>query len=141
MPLLRVGEPEGEFGVGEGDGGLFVIELEIEAGSGGFDVGEPWGGAAFSARWRGFDVSSVKEDALEIPFAVGEMDEVDAVGSLKLMVENSTRRRQRELMRRVARTEAARMTGSEPKAGSSSTTKFSRVKPGSGRRLRLTLPR
>ena len=57
------------------------------------------------------------------------------LGSVKLMVENSTRRRQSELMRRVARTELARMMGSEPKAGSSSTTKFSRVKPGSGQEI------
>ena len=49
------------------------------------------------------------------------------------------RRRQRELRRRVARTSSARRMGSEPKAGSSSTTKFSRVKPGSGSRLSETL--
>jgi hypothetical protein len=45
MPLLGVGEPEGEIGVGEGEWGFFVVELEVEAGSGGFDVGEAGRGA------------------------------------------------------------------------------------------------
>ena len=47
MPLLRVGKPESEVGVGEGDGGFFVVELEIKTGSGGLDVGEARVGPAF----------------------------------------------------------------------------------------------
>ncbi len=48
------------------------------------------------------------------------------------------RRRQREPKRRVATTVLARMMGSAPKAGSSSTTKLVKVKLGTGRRLRVT---
>ena len=54
------------------------------------------------------------------------------------MRENSTRRRQSEATRRRACTWLARMVGSEPKAGSSPTTKFCRVKPGMGSRSRVT---
>ena len=79
MPLLGIGEPEGEVGVGEGDGSFFAAELEIEAGAGGFDVRKAWGGAAFFlGGGRGFYVGGVEEDAVEVPLAVGEMDEVDA---------------------------------------------------------------
>ena len=141
MPLLGVGEPEGEVGVSEGEGGFFLVELEVEAGAGGFDVGEAGGGAGvFLGGGGGLDVGGLEEDALEVPLAVGEVDEVDA-GVGEADGGELDRRRQRELMRRVARTELARMMGSEPKAGSSPTTRFSMVKPGSGRRLRVTLSR
>ena len=79
MPLPGIGEPEGEVGVGEGDGRFFAAELEIEAGAGGFDVGEARGGAAFFlVGGGGFDLGGVEEDAVEVPLAVGEVDEVDA---------------------------------------------------------------
>src|SRR5258708_2711149 len=79
MPLLGVGEPEGEVGLVEGEGRFFVVELEVEAGAGGFDVGEARGGAGvFLGGGRGFDVGGVEEDALEVPLAVGEVDEIDA---------------------------------------------------------------
>ena len=79
VPLLGVGEPEGEVGVGEGEGSLFVVELEVEAGAGGFDVGEAGGGAGFFlGGGGGVDVGGVEEDALEVPLAVGEVDEIDA---------------------------------------------------------------
>ena len=79
VPLLGVGEPEGEVGLGDGEGRLFAVELEVEAGAGGFDVGEAWGGAGpFLGGGRGVNVGGVEEDALEVPLAVGEVDEVDA---------------------------------------------------------------
>ena len=79
MPLLRVGEPEGEVGIGEREGRLFAVELKVEAGSGGFDVGEAGGGAgSFLGGGSSLDAGGVQEDAFEIPLAVGEMDEVDA---------------------------------------------------------------
>ena len=60
-------------------GDLFVVELEVEAGAGGFDVGEAGGGAgSFLGGGGGVDVGGVEEDALEVPLAVGEVDEVDA---------------------------------------------------------------
>ncbi len=78
VPLLRVGEPEGEVGIGEGDGGLFVVELEIEAGAGGFDVGEAGSGTGFFLRGgRGFNVGGMEEDAFEIPLSCRGVDEVD----------------------------------------------------------------
>ena len=77
--MLRIGEPEGEVGLGEGDGGLFVVELEIEAGAGGFDVGEAWGRTGFFLRGgRCVDMRGMKEDALKVPLAVGEVDHVNA---------------------------------------------------------------
>ena len=141
VPLLGFREPEGKVGVGEGEGDLFLVEFEVETRAGGFDVGKARGGAGFFLGCGGrFNMGGVEEDALEIPLPAAVWTRL-TLGSVKLMVENSMRRRQSELIRRVARTESARMTGSEPKAGSSSTTNFSRVKPGSGRRFRLTLLR
>jgi hypothetical protein len=79
MPLLEIGEPEGEVGVGEGERGFFVVELEIEAGAGGFDVGEARCGAGFFlSGGGGVDVGGVEEDTLEVPLAVGEVNEIDA---------------------------------------------------------------
>jgi hypothetical protein len=79
VPLLGVGKPEGEVGLGDGEGGLFMIELQVEAGAGGFDVGEARGGTGISLGGRGgVDVGGVEEDALEVPLAIGEMDEIDA---------------------------------------------------------------
>ena len=43
LHLLRVGEPEGELGVGEGEGGFLGVELEVQAGAGGLYVGEAGG--------------------------------------------------------------------------------------------------
>ncbi len=78
-PLLGVGEPEGEVGVGEGDRGFFGAEFEVETGSGGFDIGKARGGAGFFLDGGGgIDVGGVEEDAVEVPFAGGEIDEVDA---------------------------------------------------------------
>ena len=79
-----------------------MLELEIEARAGGLDVGEARGWASLVlGGGSGFDVGGVEEDALEVPLAVGEWTRL-TLGSVKLMVENSTRLRQRELMRRVA---------------------------------------
>ena len=70
MPLLRVREPEGEVGVGEGDGGLLAVEFEVEAGAGGFDVGEARGGAGLPLRGgSGGDVGGVEENAFEVPLS------------------------------------------------------------------------
>ena len=81
MPLPGIGEPEGEVGVGEGDGSFFVAELEIEAGAGCFDVGEARGGAAFFLiGGSGLDLGGVEEDAVEVPLAIGEMNEINAGG-------------------------------------------------------------
>jgi len=81
VPLLRVWEPESKVGVGEGDGGFFVVEFEIETGAGGFDVGEARGGAGFFLHGGSdFNVSGVEEYGLKVPFAVGEVNEVDAGG-------------------------------------------------------------
>ena len=115
--------------------GVFSLsEFEVETGAGGFDVGEAGGGAGLLlGGGRGLNMGGVDEDAFDVPLPAARCTRLTLVWSVKLMVENSTRRRQRELMRSVARTEVARMTGSEPNAGSSSTTKFSRVKPGSGK--------
>ena len=55
--------------------------------------------------------------------------------ALREILEISMRRRQSELKRTVASTDAAVMMGSLPKEGSSSTTKSWRVKPGCGSRL------
>ena len=79
MPLLRVGEPEGELGVGDGDGRFFGAEFEVEAGAGGLYVGEAggWAGGLLGGG-GGLDVGGLEEDGLEVPLAVGEVDEVDA---------------------------------------------------------------
>jgi len=61
------------------------------------------------------------------------------LGSVRAMRENSTCWLQSERRRRLARTWLARRIGSEPKPGSSSTTKFCSVKPGMGSRLRVML--
>jgi|GEM_PF-6140194 len=58
------------------------------------------------------------------------------LGVSMLMLLTSMCRRQRELTRRVATTVGAVSAGSLPKAGSSSTTKFSMTMPGVGSRRR-----
>jgi len=79
VPLLRVGKPEGEVGVGQGDGSLFVVELEVKTCACGFDVGEAGCRAGASLRGgRSFNVSGVDEDALEVPLPCRGVDEVDA---------------------------------------------------------------
>ena len=56
-----------------------MVELEVETGAGGFDVGEAGRGAGFLLGGGcGGDVGGVEEDAFDVPFAVGEVDEVDA---------------------------------------------------------------
>ena len=70
VPLLRVGEPEGEVSIGEGDGGFFVVELEVEASAGGFDIGKARGGAGLLlVGGRRGDMGGVQEDAFEVPLA------------------------------------------------------------------------
>ncbi len=60
-------------------GVLLVVELEVEAGAGGLDVGEAgcWAGL-FLGGGSGFDVGGVEEDALEVPLPCCGVDEVDA---------------------------------------------------------------
>ena len=54
-------------------------QFEIEAGAGGFDVGEAWRGAGLLlGGGSGADVRGLEEDAFEVPLAVGDVDEVDA---------------------------------------------------------------
>jgi len=131
-PLVRLRQPEGEVGVGEREGSFDLVELEVQARAGGLDVGEAGRGAdelLGCGRCVCLGTGGLKDKALQIPVAIGGADEVNA-GSVSEMRENSTRRPQSELMRRLARTSPARRMGSEPKAGSSSTTKFSSVRPG-----------
>ncbi len=79
VPFLRLGEPEGEVGIGQGDRGFFLIELEVQASAGGFDVGEAWCGAGLLLGCGGsVDVGGVEENALEVPLPCCGMDEVDA---------------------------------------------------------------
>ena len=79
VPLLGVGEPEGEVGFGESYGGLFLVELEVKAGAGGFNVGEARGCAGLAlGGGGGGDVGGAEKDAFEVPLAVGGVDEVDA---------------------------------------------------------------
>ena len=81
MPLLGLGKPEGEVGVGEREGELFVALLEVDAGAGGFDVGEAGGGAGGPlAGGCGGHAGGLKKDGFEVPAAVGQVDEVDAGG-------------------------------------------------------------
>ena len=78
MPLLRVGQPEGEFGFGEGDGHLLLIALEVDARASGFDVRKAggWAGGLLGGG-GGLDAGGLDEDGrLEVPLAVGEVDEV-----------------------------------------------------------------
>ncbi len=79
VPLLRVREPEREVSVCERDRRLFVVEFEIEARAGRFNVRKTRGRAGlFLGSRRSVDVSSVEQDALEVPFAGRGVDKVDA---------------------------------------------------------------
>jgi hypothetical protein len=79
VPLLRIGEPEREVSVSKGDGSFFVVELEVDTGSGGFDVGETWSGAGlFLGSGGNINVRGVEEDALKVPLPCRSVDEVDA---------------------------------------------------------------
>jgi len=49
VPLVRLGQPEGEIGFGQREGGLLLVELEVEARAAGLDVGEAGRGPA--KRW------------------------------------------------------------------------------------------
>ena len=60
--------------------GVFsCAELEVEAGAGGFDVGEAAGGAGEGlGSGCSLDARGLEEQALDVPVAVGGADEVDA---------------------------------------------------------------
>ena len=82
VPLAGGGKPEGEVGLGEGEGELLLAGeagLEVDAGVGGFDVGEARRGAGLAlGGGRGGDLGGLEEEALEVPAAVGVVDEVEA---------------------------------------------------------------
>ena len=81
MPVERLGEPEGEVGVGEGDGHLFGTHFEVDAGGGSGDVREAGGGAAVAlGGGGGGHAGGLDEDGFEVPAAVGEVNEVDGGG-------------------------------------------------------------
>jgi len=78
VPLLGRGQPEGEVGVGEGVGHLFVAELEVDAGAGGFYVGEARGGAGLAlVGGGGVGVRGLHEDVLQVPAALGVAHDVE----------------------------------------------------------------
>jgi hypothetical protein len=79
VPLLGIRKPEREVRVREGEGSLFLVELEVYAGAGGFDVRKARGSTgSFLGGGGGVDVGGVEEDALDVPLSIGEVDEIDA---------------------------------------------------------------
>ena len=83
MPFFGLGQPEGQGGVGEREGHLHLVvpgaHFEVDAGSGGLYVREA-GDIAEGVLCGGGDLHAggLEEDALEVPAAVWQVDEVDA---------------------------------------------------------------
>ena len=78
-PLAGLREPEGEVGFGERERQLFEARFDVDAGVGGFDVGESRVGAGGGlGGGSGGDLGGFEEDAFDVPLAVGGVDQIDA---------------------------------------------------------------
>ena len=80
-PLVRPRQPEGEVGIGEREGGLLLVEFEVQARAGGLDVWEAGRGAGEllgCGRCVCLGARGLKHKALQVPVAIGGADEVDA---------------------------------------------------------------
>ena len=79
VPLVGIGEPERELRVDEREGKLLGVLFEVEASAGGLDVGEAGSWAGFAlAGGGGLNSRGLEKDALDVPAAVGGVNEVDA---------------------------------------------------------------
>ena len=79
LPLVGLGEPDGEVGVEKGEGLFFSAAFEVDAGRTELNVGEAQGGGRVpQPGWGVGSARSLDEQRAEIPLAAGIADKIDA---------------------------------------------------------------